>query len=103
MSKRLVPYGQENYAGNLAAISEIIKSRRLHPHGSVAAIGINKSRRLHPHGNVAAVGTTKAPRLLPCGDEKFAGSVAAIGEVDKSPRADTPRDRRLVRLKAKAG
>jgi hypothetical protein len=86
MSKRLVPYGQENYAGNLAAISEIIKSHRLHPHGSVAAIGV-----------------TKAPRLLPCGDEKFAGSVAAIGEVDKSPRADTPRDRRLVRLKAKAG
>jgi hypothetical protein len=89
MSKRLAPYGQENYAGNLAAISEIIKSRRLHPHGSVAAIGINKSAR-----------------LLPSGDEKLAGTIAAVGDPKsrqaEAGKSDAPR-RRLVRLKAKAG
>ena len=79
MNKRLAPYGDDNFTGNVAMIG-----------------GDTKSPRLEPHGIVAAIGTAQKSRLLP------QGIVAAVGNDDKSPRVEAPLARRLVRLKAKA-
>jgi hypothetical protein len=115
MSKRLAPYGNENYTGSFATVGAPKAADRL-------------AARIPSREAQAKVGIDKAPRerdqrlvrLAPYGDENFGGSFATVGNIKAAdrlaarvpsreaqakvgdPKAPRESEQRVVRLKAKA-